>query len=142
MKWIQIKSFLLIFFSAIAIFAQSFKNGTHLINRDNRAYTIVYLENRLPSSKICFVKKPNKTIKNGLVPLFLRENVPGFKILSQKENTRTFEVETKAVIEAKTSIPCLSLNLISISLENGISFQGSKKQTIVIQNGKFILSSE
>ncbi|MCG6193878.1 hypothetical protein LFX25_11545 [Leptospira sp. FAT2] len=118
------------------LFAQNFKTGVHLINGDDKAYTIVYSETNLPSSKICFVEKPSKTRKNGLAPVAIRGDVPGFKILSRKEDKDSFQVETKGVLEPKAEVPCLSLYLNSISIENGMSLQEVKNRTIVIENGR------
>ncbi|MBW0434595.1 hypothetical protein HGB47_13305 [Leptospira yasudae] len=133
LQWVYI---LFLVLPGVQLLAKNFKTGVHLINRDDKAYTIVYSESSGPSSKICFVEKPSKTRRNGLAPVAIRGDVPGFKILSRKEDKASFRVETKAVLEPKAEIPCLSLYLNSISIENGTSLQEVKNRTIVIENGK------
>ncbi|MBM9501316.1 hypothetical protein JWG44_13750 [Leptospira sp. 201903071] len=130
---------ILIFFS---LSAEEFKNGVHLINRDKVSHEIVYTESMIPSSKICFVKKSTKAVKNGIAPVSLREGIVGFRILSKKNETQTFQTVTKAVVEAGANVPCLSLSLESFSLGKEISNSKIKDQTIVIESGKILFSQK
>lgn len=139
---IRIVSVLLFLFPTVSNFSQSFKNGIHLINKDDKAYTIVYSESTFPSAKICFAARPSKKMKNGIDPILYRGEIPGFKILSKKENGGSFQMETTARLEPKAYVPCLTLQLISISLLNGDTIRQVKNRTLVIENGKLTAGSK
>ncbi|AOP34555.1 hypothetical protein A0128_12270 [Leptospira tipperaryensis] len=126
--------FLCILFSSV-LSAQEFRTGVHLINRDKVSHTIVYTESMSPSSKICFVRKSTKAMKNGIVPVSLRENVKGFRILSRENDSKKFQTMTTAVIEAGTTLSCLSMELDSISFGKERWNQKIKDQTLIIENG-------
>ncbi len=133
--------FLSILFSS-ALTAQEFKTGVHLINRDKVSHTIVYTESMSPSSKICFVKKSTKAMKNGIVPVSLRENVKGFRILSRENDSKKFQTITTAVIEAGTTLSCLSMELDSLTFGKEGWNQKIKDQTLIIENGSLMFGKK
>ncbi|TGM57064.1 hypothetical protein [Leptospira adleri] len=133
-------SFLICIFLSSSLFSNEFRTGVHLINRDRVSHEIVYIESMVPSSKICFVKKSTKAMKNGIVPIPLRENVKGFRILSRENDPQKFQTVTKAVIDAETLVSCLSMELDTISFEKKTWNQSVKDRTLIIENGELIFS--
>lgn len=139
-KWLSKKPYILSILFSSALSAQEFRTGVHLINRDRVSHEIVYTESMVPSSKICFVKKSTKTMKNGIVPIPLRENVKGFRILSRENDSQKFQTVTKAVINAETVVSCLSMELDSITFEKKTWNQTVKDRTLIIENGELVFS--
>ncbi|RHX84480.1 hypothetical protein [Leptospira stimsonii] len=134
------KSFFICIFLSSSLFSNEFRTGVHLINRDRVSHEIVYTESMVPSSKICFVKKSTKAMKNGIAPIPLRKNEKGFRILSRESDPQKFQIITKVVIDAETVVPCLSMELDSIGFKEKAWNQRVKNQTLTIKNGELVFS--
>jgi hypothetical protein len=127
-------------FVSFLLFSQEFSNGVHLKNLDNRQYTIKYTE-FVMSTRICNCKYPVPSIKNGLGSAYLRKNVKGFTVISKNNTQINNEIEIIGVIDPKTTILCLSANLLSIEVFEIGKLQNISNKTIVISDGKIKITS-
>ncbi len=117
------------------LYSQNFSNGTHLVNNDDKAYTIKYTEFTF-STRICNCKKPTPKMKNGLVSAYMRNNVKGFHIISKKDAPDIAGIEVTAIIDPHTRINCLGVNLRSLEIIGIGKISSVSDRTIVITKGK------
>jgi hypothetical protein len=127
----------LVLMTTTTVFSASgsgFKNGTHLINRDNHSYTITF-DDIILSTKICFCEKPTRTMKNGITQLLLRGKVKGIRIVSKKEKSPDL-VTITAVVESGAKISCLSAWPTTVTVDSIGSIDCPAGKTVVIGNGR------
>ena len=127
--------FFIFLFSTTFFYSQDFINGVHLINMDNKAYTIRYTECEL-TTRICRITKPVPAIKNGLACAILRNKIKGFKIISKKKCATFGEIEITAIISPKTTVNCLSVSLKSFELIGFGKLSSVSNRKIVISGGR------
>lgn len=129
--------FIVVFLTTF-LYAQEYRNGTHLINKDNKTYTIKYTEYTL-SARICNCTKSTPGIKNGLVAASMRNDVTGFHIISRIDTSKIGGSEITAIIDPKTKINCLSVNMASLEIDGIGNIASASGKTIIITNGKITL---
>lgn len=127
------RNLLLLLLLSAPLHAQVFLNGSHLVNLDDKEYTVTYTEYVL-STRIARIQTPTKDIKNGLVSAYMREEIPGFRIISTK--TETTNLIVTAVIAPKTVVPCLAVNLLSLEIAGVGRLEALDNKTVVVKNGK------
>jgi hypothetical protein len=120
------------------LYSQEFSNGTHLINNDDKTYTIKYTEYTL-STRICNCIKPTPKIKNGLVAASMRNDVSGFHIISRIDTSMIGGSEITAIIDPNTTINCLSVNMASLEIAGIGKIASASGKTIIINNGKIAM---
>jgi hypothetical protein len=118
------------------IAAQVFTNGSHLVNLDNVAYTVRYTENAF-STRICWIKTPTKEIKNGLGSASMRGAIKGLEIKDTKPDGLNTRIE--AVISPKTTVLCLSVDLLSLEIEGIGKIDSLRNKTVIVKDGKITI---
>lgn len=125
----------ILFFLTTLLYSQEYRNGTHLINNDDKSYTIKYTEYTL-STRICNCTKPTPKIKNGLVAASMRNDIKGFHIISIIDTSMIGGTEITASIAPNAKIYCLSVNIASLEIVGIGSIASPSNKTIIISDGK------
>jgi hypothetical protein len=128
-------SCIIFFLLTSCLYSQGFRNGAHLINNDDKSYTIKYTEYTL-STRICNCTKPTPNIKNGLVAASMRNEIKGFHIISSIDTSMIGGTEITASIAPNTKIHCLSVNMASLEIAGIGNIESPSDKTIIITNGK------
>ena len=120
-----------------ALFGADFKNGTHIVNDDDKAYVIIFDDIAL-STKICECNVPTKEMKNGIVPVIYKNKIKGLTPIStHKKDSGVIEITAR--ISSKTQIHCLSAFQIMVRVEGIGAARCPRGKSIVIRNGKLFL---
>lgn len=108
--------------------ACDYASGVSLRNEDNVSYKIHYSPNPF-TTRICWIKNPKETVKNGVVGAH-RRSVDGFKVIENRSGRIT------AIVAPNKEICCICVDCCTIKIDKigEVTFDDGK--TIVIRNGK------
>ncbi len=108
----------------------NFRSGGSLRNADAVSHTVTLSAPGL-STAICRVKKPTKTMKNGLVPAHLRR-VVGFEVRPSKDPFAPLSAQ----IRARAEVPCVCTKWCTVRVGTGPAIEVSGGKIVEIRGGK------
>jgi|GEM_PF-1373684 len=111
--------------------APQFENGVHLVNLDDKPQT--FTVNTELTTRICWVVKPTKTIKNGISEAHAR-HAKGITFRRQPGTTSGLTGVLEATVQPHTSVFCLRGR--SCTLQLGTQrLKAPRSSTVVIVDG-------
>jgi len=112
--------------------AQSFRDGTHVVNEDDVIYELKYVMDEMTTA-ICDVVEPTPEVRRGLGAAADRV-VPGFEVISREPADPGLSSRVVAHISGRTTVSCLCVADCAVEVV-GAGHAPASQQTIVIRGG-------